>query len=93
MRATGPFLGFGILFACFWGWAGLVAVMRRPDSRGTLERPIAFLVIMGMVCLAGLIFSFHRIARYNRRSILVSIGNGSTPLTVESLKLSVRSFT
>jgi predicted RNA-binding Zn-ribbon protein involved in translation (DUF1610 family) len=58
--------GFGIFFACFWGWAGLGAVIRHPDSHGTLGRPIAFLVLLGIACLAGLIFSFRRIAHYNR---------------------------
>jgi hypothetical protein len=58
--------GFGIVFACFWGWAGLGALFRRPDSREILERPIALLLLLGIACVTGLIFSFRRIARYNR---------------------------
>ena len=58
--------GFGILFACFWGWAGLSAVIRHPNSFGTLERPIAFLALLGIACLAGLVLSFRKIASYNR---------------------------
>lgn len=58
--------GIGIVFSCFWGWAGFGALIRRPDSREIFERPIAFLVLLGIVCLAGLLLSFRRIARYNR---------------------------
>jgi hypothetical protein len=58
--------GFGILFACFWGWAGLSAAIRHPDSHRTLESPIGFLALLGIACLAGLLFSIRKIARYNR---------------------------
>jgi hypothetical protein len=58
--------GFGIFFSCFWGWAGLSAIIRHPNSREIMERPIAFLVFLGIACLAGMIFSFRRIAHYNR---------------------------
>jgi predicted RNA-binding Zn-ribbon protein involved in translation (DUF1610 family) len=58
--------GFGILFACFWGWAGLSAVLRHLDSHGALESPIGFLALLGIACLAGLFFSIRKIARYNR---------------------------
>ena len=58
--------GFGIFFACFWGVAGLRAVVRHPNSTGTMERPIAFLVILASLCFMGMVSNFRRIARYNR---------------------------
>jgi hypothetical protein len=58
--------GFGIFFSCFWGWAGLNAIIRHPNSREIMERPIAFLVFLGIACLTGMIFSFRKIAHYNR---------------------------
>jgi len=58
--------GFGILFACFWGSAGLEAVARHPNSLGNLERSITFLFILAVACLIGVILNFRRIARYNR---------------------------
>jgi hypothetical protein len=58
--------GFGILFTCFWGVAGLQAVARHPNSLGTLERPITFLLILAVACLIGVILNLLRIAHYNR---------------------------
>jgi hypothetical protein len=58
--------GFGIFFACFWGSAGLRAIARHPNSAGTMERPVLFFMIVAVLCLMGMLFSFRRIARYNR---------------------------
>lgn len=58
--------GVGILFAGFWGSAGLLAIVRNPNSLGIVEGPIAFLVCVGLICLAGMILSFRKVARYNR---------------------------
>lgn len=58
--------GFGIVFACFWGFAGFRAIARFPQTAGTSERSITLLVVVALVCLIGLILNFYRIARYNR---------------------------
>jgi hypothetical protein len=58
--------GFGIFFACFWAAAGLRAIARHPNSVVTLERPILFLMVVTVLCLMGMAFSFRSIARYNR---------------------------
>ena len=67
-RYTRPLFlwGFGIFFAVFWGSAGLRAIARNPGSLGTVEGPIGFLVCFGLICFAGMILSFRKIARYNR---------------------------
>lgn len=67
-RYLRPFVlwGFGVVFACIWGWAGLIAVERHPNSISTLEGPIAFLAILAMGCVLGMAFSFRKIACYNR---------------------------
>ena len=67
-RYTRPLFlwGFGIFFAVFWGSAGLRAIARNPGSLGAVEGPIEFLVCFGLICFAGMILSFRKIARYNR---------------------------
>lgn len=58
--------GFGILFACFWGSAGIRAAAQHPSSIGALGRSIGLLAILALVCATGMIINFRRITRYNR---------------------------
>jgi hypothetical protein len=58
--------GIGVFFACFWGVAGLRAVVRHPNSTGAIGRLIAFLAILAALSMIGLLFNLRRIARYNR---------------------------
>lgn len=58
--------GLGMVFACFWGAAGVRAIVRFPHSAGISERSVTFFGVLAAVCLVGLISHFFRIARYNR---------------------------
>jgi|SRR5665213_2958587 len=58
--------GFAIFFACFWSFAGIGAVLKRPNTAGSIEYPIAFLMILGLFCLGGLILNLRKTTRYNR---------------------------
>lgn len=58
--------GFGIVFACFWGIAGVRAIARFPQTAGTSERYVTLLFAVALVCFIGLGLNFYRIARYNR---------------------------
>lgn len=58
--------GFGIMFASFWGVAGVRAIVRFPYTAGTSERSVALFAAVAIACLVGLVLNFLRIARYNR---------------------------
>jgi hypothetical protein len=57
--------GFAIYFACFWAYAGFSARLKYPNDT-TLAYPIAFLLLLGLACVVGLVLNFRRISRYNR---------------------------
>jgi len=61
----GPFLlwGFLLYFVSFWSWALYGALAKYPD---TTEYALAFLGLMGIGCVAGLVLAFRKVARYNR---------------------------
>lgn len=57
--------GFAIYFAGFWAYAGFSAYFKYPNDSG-LAYPIAFLLLLGLACLGGLVLNLRRISRYNR---------------------------
>jgi hypothetical protein len=58
--------GVPICFTIFWGLAGFGRIFERPKSAATLADAVAILLLLGMVCLGGILLSFRRIARHNR---------------------------
>jgi len=58
--------GFPIVFCCFWGLLGLSAIAKHSRSPISLEITVAVLLFLGCILILRLLFSFRRIARYNR---------------------------
>jgi hypothetical protein len=63
-----PLLLWGVptCFTIFWGLAGLGRILDHPKSAATLADAVAILLLLGLVCLGGMVWSFRRVARYNR---------------------------
>ena len=63
-----PFVlwGFAIFFFVFWGGAGLNKILAEPGSKENLVNAVGLFLVLGIVCLAGLILNLRRTARYNR---------------------------
>jgi len=63
-----PFVlwGFAIFFFVFWGGAGLNKILAEPSSKENLVNAVGLFLVLGFVCLAGLILNLRRTARYNR---------------------------
>lgn len=55
-----------ICFTLFWGLAGLGRILDHPQSAASLSDSVAVLLLLGMVCLGGMILNFRRVSRYNR---------------------------
>ena len=60
--------GFAICFAFFWAFAGFSALLKHPTSSAVLEFPIALLLLLGLVFLAGMVLNLRRVTRYNRET-------------------------
>ena len=58
--------GVPICFTIFWSFAGFGRIIEHPKSAATLADAVAILLLLGMVCLGGMLLSLRRIARYNR---------------------------
>ena len=58
--------GVPICFTFFWGFAGLGRILGNPKSAATLADTVAILLLLGVVCVGGMLLSFRKIARYNR---------------------------
>lgn len=67
---AGPFLrwGFPLCFCFFWGLTVLTTIFQR--SQATTKTTVAdvSLLLLGIVCLGGLIRSLRKVADYNRNS-------------------------
>ncbi len=63
-----PFVlwGFAIFFFVFWGGAGFSKIVEEPSTRSNLGHAVGLFLVLGLICLAGLIFNLLRTARYNR---------------------------
>ena len=60
------FWGIPICFTFFWGFAGLGRILGHPQSATSLADTVVVFLLLGVVSLAGMLFNFRRIARYNR---------------------------
>lgn len=60
------FWGIPICFTFFWGLAGLGRILGHPQSAASLGDTVVVFLLLGVVSLAGMLFNFRRIARYNR---------------------------
>jgi hypothetical protein len=58
--------GFPIVFCCFWGLLGLSAVLQHSKAPMSLEITVTVLLFLGCMLILRLLFSFYKIARYNR---------------------------
>lgn len=58
--------GFPIIVCCFWGLLGLSAIAQHSRAPFSLEITVAVLLFLGCILILSLLFSFRRIARYNR---------------------------
>jgi hypothetical protein len=58
--------GIPICFTLFWGFVGLGRILVHPTSLATLGDTVTIFLLLGLVCLGGMLLSFRRIARYNR---------------------------
>ena len=58
--------GFSIVFCCFWGLLGLSAVLQHSKAPMSLEITVTVLLFLGCMLILRLLFSFYKIARYNR---------------------------
>lgn len=53
-------------FTIFWGLAGFGRILEHSKSAPYLADTVAILLLLGVVCLGGVLLNFRRIARYNR---------------------------
>jgi hypothetical protein len=58
--------GIPICFMFFWGSVGLVGILDHAKSAGSLGSTVGALLLLGVACLAGLLFSFRKVARRSR---------------------------
>lgn len=58
--------GFPIVFCCFWGLLGLSAILQHSKAPPSLEITVTVLLLFGCMFILRLLFSFGKIARYNR---------------------------
>jgi len=49
-----------------WSYAGISAILERPNVRGTAAEEVVVFLVLGFSCLGGLVFSLRAISRYNR---------------------------
>lgn len=63
-----PLLFWGIptCFTFFWGFVGLGGILDHAKSAASLGSTVVVLLLLGAVCLGGMILSFRRVARYNQ---------------------------
>jgi len=50
--------GVPICFTFFWGFAGLGRILGHPKSAATLTDAVAILLLLGVVCVGGMVLSF-----------------------------------
>jgi hypothetical protein len=59
--------GIPICFTLFWGFVGLVGILDHSKSAMTLGNTVVTLLLIGSICICGMLLNFRRIARYNQQ--------------------------
>jgi len=60
------FWGIPICFTFVLGLVGLIGILEHPSSIATSGNIVAFLLLLGVACVGGMLLKFRKIARYNR---------------------------
>jgi hypothetical protein len=59
--------GIPICFTLFWGFVGLVGILNHSKAATSLGHTVTILLLLGSGCIGGMLLSFSKIARYNRK--------------------------